>query len=170
MNNVQNSYPTYPVVENGEIIIKASAFIVPNKCITVKSFLHPSDAENFRRTLETFVTDNNIALPSLSKDYMDNMKCAQMWILTDTSDNVSSSSIKVIDENGEKKSAHLVDWGEFFPICVLEKYIEGSEDTVTLRGEYDDKPLIIHADIVFEQLPYRYRRFGRFEDTVKSLR
>ena len=153
------------------ININAGAFIIPNPVGKINGFIFESD-KNFQKEL--------LNINGFSVD--EEEKCVQLWVHNKEelgSDNLNDHGF-TMEIDGEEYLFMYFDLNHI-PVSMLENVQEGDsiqilipfrrEVRVRRDGEWEeiDMKVVFDTTIKFEQLPYRYGRFGRFEEVLKSL-
>jgi hypothetical protein len=166
---------TIDVVEKGKKInVEATAdfFIIPNSASRIQDYYSEDTQVRRREEATKICSDNNVDFDE-SKDYM-----VQTWITSEDlhADNITDHGFH-FEEDGERYWVHA-GIGRFIPSNLIN-IKEG--ETVTLsfndnevyaRNDLDEEHpvnvnVILH--ITAAQTKYRYRNFGKFEDTLKYV-
>lgn len=131
--------------------INLSMFIVPNQGCRLDQLIIHDEERN---------------LSSFGVPFKPNSKCLQVWIHGEGEDNLTDHGLgdRICDllgiPNDLKERMYLRAPG-MFPVEELEKVQEGDTLTYNVNG--------CTVNIKCEQLPYRYGRFGRFEEVVEMI-
>ena len=147
-------------------------FVVPNPSSKADGYY----VESFRRRCHEINRHNNAP---------ENDNMIQSWFFADDSvisgehcDNCAAHGWIETDENGKRTGYRLM--AEVIPYHVAQKVHEGEAVQITLPvietdmgDDYDDsvkhEPEWVTFNVKAEQLPYRYRRFGNYEDVVRYV-
>ena len=150
--------------------IQAGAFVIPNGSCVAKNLLVNSDK------LRTIKQMSNICDQFGMNFDPDNDRLIQIWFHSDElgSDNLEAHGFKY---NGNHYEFRYV----FLPYKILKNIKEGDKLTIKFYSEYagtyyaendlitNESDIWITMDVKFEQLPYRYRNKGRFEQAVRYV-
>lgn len=145
--------------------IKVGAFVIPNSSGLVSNFIVNSLATRTKAQMEEICAQFDMDFDP-EKD-----RIIQMWF---HSDELGSDNLE----------CHGFDYGEdsydfrygYLPYKILKDVKEG--DTLTIEfncykiedGDFrNGRKIQLTMDVKFEQLPYRYRNKGRFEEAVKYV-
>ena len=132
--------------------ININMFVVPNQGCRLDQILFHEDEEG---RLERF------GVP-----FHANSKCLQVWCHCDEEDNLTDHGLtdSICDALGipEGRERFYVYAPNMFPVAELEKVNEGGTLTYTTKNG-------CVVNIKCEQLPYRYGRFGKFEEVVAMV-
>lgn len=157
--------------------IKAGAFVIPNASAVASDFLIKSFME---RTVKKMAD----ICRQFGQDYdPDKDKLIQLWFHSDYEDSKNKDERRLGSDNlschGFKIDGryYYFDYN-YLPYKILKDIKEGDVLTIEFDCERDVEddieygsvekvPLVM--DVKFEQLPYRYRNKGRFEEAVKYV-
>lgn len=147
--------------------VKGEVFIIPNPTDTLKNFCSPEwIAEKCKRMLGVEAKPEDELL--------------QIWICSEKCDNWSCTFGGFQSELGSKFPTLVESWKKskeeqketrllgYFPEYVPKSLFEGKKegDVVTFTcPEYDN----VEIALTLNQLGYRYKRFGRFEEVFEKV-
>ncbi len=150
--------------------IQAGAFVIPNGSAVANNFIVPSFRERIIKQMRSICDQFGMDFDP------DKDRLIQMWFHSDElgSDNLEARGFKY---NGN----HYYFRYAFLPYKILKDIKEGDKLTIKFYSEYagtyyadndlitNESDIWITMDVKFEQLPYRYRNKGRFEEAVKYV-
>lgn len=147
--------------------IKVGAFVIPNSSGLVGNFVVSSVATRVKAQMEEICAQFDMDFDPA------NDRLIQMWFHSDElgSDNLEAHGFDYGEDSYEFRYGYL-------PYKILKDVKEG--DTLTIEfncdkyEEVDDdhwksRKVPLTMDVKFEQLPYRYRNKGRFEEAVRYV-
>lgn len=160
--------------------IKAGAFVIPNGSAVANDFL----IESFRERTIKEMTD---ICRQFSQDYdPDKDKLIQLWFHSDYEDGENKDERRLGSDNlschGFRiDGRHYYFDYDYLPYKILKDVKEGDiltiefdcerdseeDERIAVNNEVEKVPLVM--DVKFEQLPYRYRNKGRFEEAVRYV-
>lgn len=158
---------------------KASCFVIPNSAGYCREFLSDKLRQRYTGELTKYCELNNIEF-NPEEDQL-----IQVWWHSDEyfdTDNMYRHGCSVADSDGNIYRFHI-DTPEYMPYPLIKDVTEGSrkiiyvpctifskEETGTWESDEGKKhEVVLEVDMEFDQLHYRYSRFGNFEDVVKQV-
>lgn len=159
-NNLHETACGLVIKEDGTIV--GHVFIIPNE-LGSKLSNHwwennPPVCEEEWRKFKNRQHKNLVNVPE--DDYY-----VQIWCLTPNTENHGSNwndhYEMVMPENREDPEAEGECFPKYLPVSLFKDKKEG--DSITIQTKWG------RVELTLNQLNYRYRRFGRFEDVLKKL-
>lgn len=155
--------------------IQAGAFVIPNASGVAGDFLIKSFRE---RTIKKMAD----ICHQFGQEYdPDTDKLIQLWFHSDYEDGENKDERRLGSDNlschGFKIDGryYYFDYN-YLPYKILKNVKEGDILTIKFdcerdadKDEYEIEKVPLVMDIKFEQLPYRYRNKGRFEEAVRYV-
>jgi len=154
---------------------KASCFIIPNGAGYCREFLGDKLRQRYTEELTKYCELNDIEF-NPEEDQL-----IQVWWHSDEyfdTDNMYRHGCSVADSDGNIYSFHI-DTPEYMPYPLIKDVTEGSRKIIYVpctifskeenRMGRDGHEAVLEVDMEFDQLNYRYCRFGNFEDVVKQV-
>jgi hypothetical protein len=149
--------------------IEADVFIIPNSLAVM------GRDSKYWSFLDTDLFYSSRKANGIDTD--DTSANVQVWITNSDYDNMVDHTFRVTTKNGDIYIGHLYG---YLPIEIFDNKVEGDTIEVNLLGSFSKK-IGSHADadgskyfyvpgkLKLNQLSYRYRQFGRFEEILNKL-
>jgi hypothetical protein len=149
--------------------IEADVFIIPNSLAVM------GRDSKYWSFLDTDLFYSSRKANGIDTD--DTSANVQVWITNSENDNMVDDPFRVTTKNGDIYVGHLYG---YLPVEIFDNKVEGDTVDVILLGSFakkigshldadGSKYFYVTGKLKLNQLGYRYRQFGRFEEVLSKL-
>lgn len=137
--------------------VETKSFIIPNSITRLDGFFHDKTRDRLKKMTE-----------AAGFEVTDSTKFIQIWSVASCKDNIADSVWSIHGYNFFTRIEQL-------PAELFAGKVEGDKveflykDLVTDKRTGNRVEVQINFEMTLDQLDYRYRRFGRFEEVFKML-
>lgn len=158
-------------MEKKIITINAEVFIIPNHGILIKKYIESFDSGNRRKLNDQIAELNNITIDP-NKDHI-----IQLWFISNDleTENLERHGAIFIDNDANVK--YIKCKCEYLVDSIFKDHVEGDIINIKLpaiitSNKYDpekSEEVILDMNVKLNQLSYRYKNFGPFEEVLKYV-
>lgn len=143
----------------------ASAFIIPNPLTKVNTMFDNSYKQRIAE-FEKEVCEMNHIGPFSEDDLL-----VELWFCSEelNSENLVDHGFNVEDADGTRLHLQPIMMKRL-PVKLFDGHKEGDRFSVKIPQKTESGEIIMEIALTLDQLGYRYRRFGTFEECLESLK